>query len=163
MKKRLNTRGIGLIEVLIAASIITIGILALIEGYTIYVNYALANTGNVQAAYLMEEGLEVMTFIRDKGWTANIANLSTTTTYYIAFNTSLNTWTTTITPQYVDVAFLRSFQIQDVNRDFNARITSSGGTYDPETKLIQETIQYYQGHGTTTRTLSTYITNLNND
>jgi Tfp pilus assembly protein PilE len=161
--KRQNTQGIGLIEVLIAASIITIGILALIEGYTIYVNYALANTGNVQAAYLTEEGLEVMTFIRDKGWTANIANLSTTTTYYIVFNTSLNTWTTTITPQYIDVAFLRSFRIQDVNRDINARITSSGGTYDPGTKLIHETIEYYQGHGTTTRTLSTYITNLNND
>ena len=158
-----SQQGIGVIEVLIGASIITIGLVALIESYNVYLNYALANSGNVQAAYLLEEGIEGMTFIRDKGWTANIAPLSTTTTYYLAFDAVGSTWKVTTTAQYIDNTFLRKVGITDVNRDASGYIVSSGGTYDASTKLMTVTLDYFQGHGTTTRTMSSYISNINGD
>ena len=105
----------------------------------------------------MEEGLEVVTFLRDKGWANNIAKLSTTTIYYLSW--SGTDWATTTTPQYVDGMFLRKISVADVKRDGSDRIASSG-TYDPNTKQITATVEYYQGHSTTTRVMSTFITNL---
>jgi Tfp pilus assembly protein PilV len=159
--KRIHTRGFGLIEVIIAAAIIVVGILALIQGYTIYVSYAVANSHIVQSAYLAEEGLEVMTLFRDNGWTANISPLSTTTTYFLVFNGSK--WATTTTPGYVDEVFERTINLQDVFRESDGSIVESGGTYDPNTRKVTVAISHRQGSGTTTKSMSTYISNINSD
>jgi prepilin-type N-terminal cleavage/methylation domain-containing protein len=156
-------RGVGLIEVLIAVSIITVGALALSTAYTVYLKYALANQSNSQAAYLTEEGLEAVTFLRDKSWSANIAPLSTTTTYYLNFNSSGGYWALTSTAQpYIDGQFLRTISIGDIKRNGNYQISPTG-TYDPNTKEITATVAYYQGHATTTQAISTYITNIYNN
>jgi hypothetical protein len=152
--------GVSLIEVVIGSAIIVTGILALTEGYGQYVKYALANQKNIQAAYLVEEGLEVMTYIRDRGWATYIAPLSTGTAYYIAWNGSA--WNVTTTPQYIDSIFLREIRVAEVVRDSGDRISSSG-TADPNTKLLSVYVSYVQGTATTTKTISTYITNLNAD
>lgn len=157
---RFYNRGMALIEIMIGAAIITTAILTIIGSYTIYVQYAMANSGNVQAAYLAEEGIEVMTYFRDKGWSAIIKPLSTTTTYYLTFNGA--DWATTTIPQ-VDGSFVRKITLKDVKRDINGKITLSGGTYDSDTKEITVTVDYFQGQGTTTRSVVTYITNLNGD
>lgn len=156
----LQKKGFGLLEILIGSAIIVTGILALSEGYTLYMKYALANEKNIQAAYLAEEGLEAMTFLRDWGWTAKIKPLSTTTAYQLYWNGSY--WTTVMTNQYVDGLFLREIRIADVARDSNGNIAASG-TYDPNTKLITVTLSYVQGRSTTTKSISTYITNINTD
>src|SRR3989338_3862684 len=140
-----NNRGMALIEIVIGASIISVGILAISTAYNTYVQHAFANEKNIQAAYILEEGLEAVTLLRDKGWNANIKLLSTTTT-----------------PQYIDGTFLRNIAITDVKRDLNDRIATAG-TYDPNTKLVTATVSYFQGHGTTTRSLSTYIANIYNN
>ena len=152
-----KNRGFGLIEIVIGSAIILSGILAVIASYSTYIEYALANEKNVEAANVLEEGLEVMTFLRNKGWNANILPLATTTTYYLSFDGS--SWTTTTTAQYVDGMFLRSINIDDVRRDGTDAISSSG-TIDPNTKKITATVSYFQGHATTTRSISTYIANL---
>ncbi|MCC2630347.1 MAG: seg [Candidatus Paceibacter sp.] len=154
-------KGIALVEVLIGSAIITTGIVALIACYNIYLTYAFANSGNVQAAYLMEEGLEAMTLLRDKGWTNNFSKLSTTTVYYLRFATS--TWATTTTAQYVDNTFLRSIELDDVFRDTNGAVVSSGGTFDANSRKVLVRLQYFQGKGTTTKTMTTFLTNLNSD
>jgi Tfp pilus assembly protein PilV len=161
MKEAAKTknRGMGIIEVVIGATIIAIGILAMIQAFGLYVNYALANDKNTQAAYLMEESLEAMSFLRDGSWNGNIKSLSTTTTYYIAWSSTASSWLTTTTPQYVDGVFLRQITLSDVFRDSNGNIASSG-TFDPNTKFVTTTLKYFQGHATTTQTASTYITNL---
>ena len=156
----IKNKGTALAEILIGSAIISTGILALISAYNTYIGYALANQKNIQASYLLEEGLEVMTFSRDKGWVQNISKLSTTTTYYLTFGGS--NWATTTTPQYVDGEFLRKINISDVKRGADDRISDSG-TYDPNTKKITATVEYWQGHSTTTRVISTYITNLYNN
>jgi len=156
-----NNRGSALIEIVIGSAIISVGILAASASFNAYVQYAFANEKNVQAAYLLEEGLEAVTFLRDKGWSANINSLSSTTTYYLTLAGTY--WATTTIPQYVDGEFLRSIAITDVKRDLNDRIATTSGTYDPNTKQITATISYFQGHGTTTRSLSTYIANIYNN
>lgn len=152
-----SIRGIALVEILIGAAIISLGILAISTSYTEYYKYALANQKNVEAAYLLEEGLEVVTFFRDTSWSGKIAGMSTTTTYYLTFVSSA--WATTTSPQYVDGTFLRSFTVSDVKRDANDAIATSG-TYDPNTKKVTFSVSYWQGHGTTTKTISAYLTNL---
>ncbi|OHA93096.1 MAG: hypothetical protein A3G47_00375 [Candidatus Zambryskibacteria bacterium RIFCSPLOWO2_12_FULL_39_45] len=155
-----NNRGMALIEIVIGASIISVGILAISTAYNTYVQHAFANEKNIQAAYILEEGLEAVTLLRDKGWNANIKLLSTTTTYYLTLVPTY--WATTTTPQYIDGTFLRNIAITDVKRDLNDRIATAG-TYDPNTKLVTATVSYFQGHGTTTRSLSTYIANIYNN
>jgi len=152
-----KNKGFGLVEIILGASILTVGILALIISYTTYVKFALSNQKNVQAAYLLEEGIEAVTILRDKGWTANIATLSTTTTYYLSWNGSH--FATTTTAQYVDGQFLRSVGISDVKRDGSDRIATAG-TWDPNTKKITATVSYFQGHATTTKSIASYISNI---
>ena len=152
--------GIALVEIVVGSAIILAAVLAINVSYNTYLQYALANQKNVESSYLLEEGLEAVTLLRDKGWVANISKLSTTTTYYLNFVSSV--WATTTTAQYVDGVFLRSFSVVDVKRDGSDRIALSG-TYDPNTKKITATVAYWQGHSTTTRAISTYITNIYNN
>ena len=156
-KKFKKDNGFGLIEIIIGSAVRHSGILAIIASYTTYVQYTLSNEKNVEVVNLLEEGLEAMTFLRDKGWNANILSLSTTTTYYLSFNGSY--WATTTTPQYVDGMFLRSIRVGDVRRDGLDAISQSG-TYDPNTRKITTIISFWQGHATTTRSISTYIANI---
>jgi Tfp pilus assembly protein PilE len=153
----ITNRGMALIEIIIGSTIISVGIFAAVTSFNTYVNYALANQKNIQASYLLEEGLEVVGYFRDKGWTANISRLSTTTTYYLTWDS--NDWATTTTAQYVDGEFLRSITITDVKRDSNDDVAVLG-TYDPNTKNITATVSYFQGHATTTKSISTLISNL---
>ena len=154
MKKN---HGMALVEILIGSAIISVAIMVASSTYSTYVSYALANQRNIQASYILEEGLEVMSFFRDKSWTVNISKLSTTTTYYLLWNGT--DWATSTTVQYVDGMFLRRLNVADVKRDGSDRMASSG-IYDPNTKQITATVDYFQGHSTTTRVMSTYITNL---
>jgi Tfp pilus assembly protein PilV len=156
-----HNRGMGLIEIVIGSTIIVLGVLGLISSFGKYVSYAIANQKNVQAAYLAEEGLEGVTFLREKSWNTYIKApaLSTTTTYYLTWDSTNLFWKATTTAQYVDNDYLRSFTIADVKRDGTGKIASSG-TYDPDTKQINLTVSYSQGHATTTKTMSTYIANI---
>jgi len=154
-------KGFGLVEVMIAACIITVGIVALISSYSIYIKYAFANMYNVQAAYIAEEGLEAVTWLRDNGWSAKIATLTAGSNYYLEFSNSI--WKATTTPQYIDGMFLRKFVLSNVSRNGSGVIVTSGGTNDANTKLVTVTVDYRQGSATSTNTIATYITNLNAD
>ena len=156
-KLKRKDRGMALLEIIIGASVITVGILAVVTSYNLYFQYALANESNAQAGYLLEEGLEVVSFMRDGSWSENIATLATSTDYYLSFVGS--SWATTTEPQYVDGRFLRSFVMSDVYRDINDDISSSGAI-DPNTKEVTVNVSFLQGHSTTTKSISTYITNI---
>ncbi len=149
--------GFTLIEVIIASAIIVTGVLALSEGYTQYIKFALMHEKNIQAAYLAEEGLEAITYIRDLRWNS-IKTLSTTSPVYLSWNSTR--WQTTNTPEYVDGEFLRTITIADVFRNGSDQIASTG-TYDPNSRFVTAMLSYRQGTGTTTKTISTYITNIN--
>ncbi|MES2436478.1 MAG: hypothetical protein V4519_00545 [Patescibacteria group bacterium] len=159
MQRHFRNRGMGLIEIVIGSAIIVTGILSLISAFGMYISYALAHQRNVQAAYLAEEGLEAVTYLRDKSWTTNVQPLSTTTTYYLAWDTSAAYWKATTTMQYIDAEFLRTFAITDVVRDSNGRIATTG-TYDADTKKITVNLSYREGKATTTKSMTTYIADI---
>jgi len=156
-KNYYGSRGMGLVEIIVGSAIVLMVITATVAAYNTYINYALANQNNIPANYLLEEGIEVATYLRDKGWDANIGTLTSGTTYYITFNGS--TWLTTTTLQYVDNTFLRTLVLGNVNRDGSDDIATSG-TLDPNIKKVTVTVSYGQGHSTTTKSLSTYITDI---
>ncbi len=155
-----RNQGMSILEVLIASTIITIGILALIKSYGVYVAYALSQDKNVQATYLLEEGLEAMTLLRDQSWTSNIASITTATTSLYFNGTS---WImSSTTNEYIDGAFVRNVKVAAVTRDADGKIAASG-TADTGTKLVTVTVAFKQNSGTTTESLSKYLVNIYNN
>ncbi len=154
------SKGFGLIEVVVGAAIITASVLALIDAYNTYATYALNNSRNIQAALLAEEGIEAVKFLRDNSWSVKIAPLASTSVYYLSWNAGAWNLTTT-TQSYVDGMFLRTLLVAAVNRDASSQdIVLTGGTTDPYTKKITVNVEYPTSKGTTTRSVSAYITNL---
>lgn len=155
--KKINQKGSAMVEIVIGSAIMLSGILAVSVSYNTYLNYSLSNQRNVESAYLLQEGLEAMSFLRDKGWANNFGSLSTSTTYYLTWSGS--SWATTTTQQYIDGTFLRSISISDVKRDTNDDIATTG-TYDPNIKLVIASVSYAMDGATTTKTMSRYLTNI---
>ncbi len=149
-------RGSALAEIVIGASIMLVGLLAINASYNTYIQFAFSNQRNIEANYLLQEGLEVFSFFRDVSW-LNISRLSTSTTYFLDFNGT--SWATTTSPVYVDGVFLRSITISDVYRDVSDDIATTG-TYDPSIKLLTASIDYWQGKATTTKVLVKYLADI---
>jgi prepilin-type N-terminal cleavage/methylation domain-containing protein len=146
MKDKTKNKGLSLVEVVISASLLSIVALAAVNCYSIYLSYVLANQSNVQAAFLLEEEMEAVIFLRDKGYGENISSLPLDTPIYLMWNGSL--WATSTTPEYVDGQFLRSFVVSGVLRDSDGRISGSGSD-DPDTRKITASVSYLSGHATT--------------
>lgn len=159
MKRRSTQRGMALIELLVGLTIISIALVSLLTTYRAHLKAALANTNAIKASYLAEEAFEAVRFLKDSNWNGTIANKTNGTAYYLSWNGT--SWTVTTTPQYVD-EFLRTITFSAVNRDSNDDITTSGGTLDPNIKKVDVTIAWQETSATTTKTLSTYMTKLSN-
>lgn len=145
-------------EVAVAAAIISVALFALIGALQKTLAVADLSVKNIQAAFLLEEGMEALRSLRDGGWSAKIAPLSTSTSYYFYFNAA--GWQATTTNIYVDGVFERSFSLADVFRDANDNIAVSGAA-DPDTRKIMVSVSWKTKTGaTTTRGASTYLTNL---
>ena len=158
MKKK--NRGFGLIEMLVGAAVLSSSLL----GISTFFQSALQVSGTTESAiqgdYLLEEGVESVKLLRDASYTNNIQTLSTTTPYYLVWNSS--SWIATTSKALIDNNFERKFTINDVKRDVNDDIASTG-TYDPKTKLIMASVAWSSKGATTTRSIATYITNLFNN
>ena len=152
--------GVSIIEVVIGTTIITVGLLALANAFNLYVKYALTHDKKVQATYLLEEGIEAVSLLRDESWATHIATLTPATTYYLYFNGT--DWRLGSTPEYIDSVMLRSVEINDVLRETNSQIASTG-TSDSNTKKVTVTVTYPQAAETVTMSLSKYITNMYNN
>lgn len=150
-------RGSALIEALVSAALIATVVAGLGGAFTLALRTSLANTGNLHAALLAEEGLEAVRSMRDASWSANIAPKTSGVPFYIAF--SGNVWSATSTNAYVG-GFERTVTLYAVNRDPSQNIVQSGGTPDPNTKKATVTISWREQQATTTRTLSTYLMNI---
>lgn len=155
-KTILKQRGFGLLEVAIGSAIVSVALLTLVNTYGTYVRAALDNEAVIKSAYLIEEGVEAAKLLRDASWATNLAALSADTAYYFSWD-GLN-WVTTETPQYID-GFFRSFTVSPVFRDANSDIASAG-TLDQNTLKLTVSVSWPTRGATTTKVISTYITNL---
>jgi len=161
--KKINTykSGFGLIEIVIGVTILSGALFSFSLFYQKALQVGSQTTELVQASFLLEEGVEAVKIIRDEGWQANIANLTTGTPIYLSFVGG--TWATSTTNVYIK-EFERYFVVDDVYRDVNDDIAVSG-VLDAGTKKITVTVNWWSNisNTTSTKTITTYITDLFGD
>ena len=151
------------VEVLVAASIITASILAAmaVAQKSMYVSSQAFHT--TEAAFLLEEGAEVARIFRDNNTWVNFTTIfNTSSTYYIPITVS--SWTSslpTIPSGNLVGIFTRTVTFANVNRNATTEdIVSSGGVFDNGTKLVTVTVSWLEGGTTITKTLKFYIMNI---
>lgn len=155
-------QGFGLLEVLLGMAILSVSFFVLFGVAQSTLRVSRINGQSLTANFLLEEGIEALRSVRDDGWTANIAPLSGTR--YLSFSTSSSKFTTTTTPEIINSLFYRSFTIDDVYRDTSTKdIMATGGILDENTKKFTINVGWRGGNATTTRSVSTYLTNYFND
>lgn len=152
--------GIGLIEIVVGVAIISIALVGIIASFNLYLKSGFTNTQKVKAVFLAEEGVEALRFIRDNGWTINIASLSTGVTYYFEFEDSI--WKSTTTPEIITGVYSRSFVLDDAYRrvgdsDLVASTSPSSKAIDSEARLV--TVQVAWGENNVVE-MTTYLMNL---
>ena len=159
LSKKKSPGGFSLIEIIVAASMLTVSLVSVFAYYKKVLDLSRNTTLHIQSGFLLEEGFEASKLLRDQGWSTKIATLSTTTTYYFYWNGTQ--WTSTTSPQNIENTFIRSFTVKDVKRDASDNIASAG-TYDPGTKKITISVAWPKkgGGGFATDTAETYMTNL---
>lgn len=154
MKKKLS-KGFSVIEVVIGAAILLVTVSGASLAFQSIVRSAILSGHVVQAAFLLEEGVEVVKVIRGAGWDS-IANLSVNTPYTLVYNSGV--WSTQSNRVFISGLFDRTVTISNVYRDSNDNIASSG-TLDSDTKKITVDVSWRERNATTTKTISTYVTN----
>ena len=98
--KTKNNKGFGIAEIVVAVAIIALSIFGLLTVAGVSLKTLRANTSNIQAAFLIEEGVEAVKVLRDSGWDANISPLNAGESYYLSFNST--TWEATTTNVFID-------------------------------------------------------------
>ena len=149
-------RGMGLIEVVVGVGIFIIIITSIIGAYRLFVRFSGATSDTVQAYFLLEEGLEVARILRDANWDT-FAGLTSAQPYYLVFSGGV--WEATTTADRIDGRFERTIAIFDTYRNGDDDIAASG-TLDPDTYLVTATVSWDRAGVPTTKTMSTYLTNL---
>jgi len=159
MQRGKQNKGIGLVEVIVSVSILTIIMVGLISTFNYYVGKGAQSTEEIQGSLLAEETLEALRFMRDSAW-SNLGALTTGTFYHLEFTGTQ--WKESTSPIIIDGIFEQRFVLDDVYRrdsdDDIVPITSPDAkTLDPDTKLITVSIL---ANGATTTEIVTYMTNL---
>lgn len=152
-----RSKGFGLIEIIIGSAILTVSLIAISTYFQKSLQLSQDSGKTTQASFLLEEGMEVAKFFRDTSW-QNISGLTVGTSYFLQFDGTK--WATTSFNVFVDGVFERKLVIDNVARDANDDIVSSGGTDDSGTKKATVSVSWLGRTGTTTKSISTYITNI---
>lgn len=149
--------GMNLVEIVVGSAIVTVAFVAILSAYAAYLSLAFKNTKTIQATLLIEETVEALKFLRDKGWSTEIALRTSGTSYYLSW--SGTSWQITTTNAFVDGVFERKFTFSDVLRNVSGDIALSGSA-DSGTKKVTVTVSWQNGAATSSRTLSFYLHDL---
>jgi len=159
--KNTNKNGFSLLEVVVGLGIISLCLAGLMSAAAVSSRLMHNSARNIQAALLLEEGAEVLKVLRDTNWQNNIASLAVNSPYYLYFSEPEHEWrVTTSAPVFINNFFERKFILQTVYRDSNKDITGPGGSPDPDTRKAIISVSWLSAGATTTKTMSTYLTNL---
>lgn len=159
---RKNIQGFGLIEIVIVTAVMVTALFAFSQAGTLAIRLLRAEKENLEATLLTQEALEATRSFRDESWSANIAPLANGARYYpIVAN---NKWSlTTAPPPLINGKYLRYIIFDQVLRDSQDRIASSG-TPDDETRKVTARTEWTKNEGTAAAAASaveliTYLTN----
>ena len=156
-------KGISLIEVIVGATIISVVLLSLGAVAQFSIGASKISTERLQAVFLASETIEALKTMRDSNWTTRLAPLTAGNTYYLLFVND-HYETTTIQPALIDGKFNRYFILESVNRDSSTNdIVTSGGTNDPDTKLVKAAVEWTSRGITKIETVKTYIMDIFNN
>ncbi|MEI7513337.1 MAG: hypothetical protein WCJ74_01815 [bacterium] len=156
-QKNKNT-AFSIIEVVVVPAILLMIVLAVMNAFTAYVKSSKGSIDAVKASYLLEEGIEVVKTFRDVSWNSKIASSTVDVPFRIAWNT--NSFATTSSTALIDGMFDRTIVLSNVYRDNVSKDISTSGTIDNNTKKVTVSVSWNSGSGTTTKTLSAYVTNI---
>jgi hypothetical protein len=80
-RQRSYARGVSIVEMVVVSAVMATTMLFVLGGTRTGIQLSILAVERSQAASLLEEGAEVVRFLRDSGWT-NISNKTIGTTYY---------------------------------------------------------------------------------
>lgn len=145
IRKRGSSSGTGLIEVLVSTSILTLVLMATAATIMLFMKTQQNHTERLQAGYLLEEAFEAVRYLRDSGWTLNLAPLAIDTPYYLVVATTSVMATTT--PTRIDDFFTRTATFSEVyrrNSDDDIVAADYGGakTVDPDARRVLYRIEW---------------------
>jgi prepilin-type N-terminal cleavage/methylation domain len=153
-----HRQGMSLVEVVVASTIITVFVVALIGVYNLHLKSIFAAPRQVKASFLNEEGVEAVKYLRNLSWGTHINPLSLETEYFLVWQNNRYELTTTNT--YVDSLFERKIIFSEVLRDAQSNIVEVGGTVDSNIKKVVVTTSWREGSATSTKHITTYIADL---
>ncbi|MBI5912907.1 hypothetical protein HY839_00510 [Candidatus Azambacteria bacterium] len=157
MKSTHFEKGVGMLEIVIAVSIISAAFFSVVQVSAFTLKVMQGRNDKARALAYAQEGIEAVRNMRDGGWTANISGLTFGATYYLT--TSGSQWALTGTnPGMLGSKFTRTIVLANVSRDINDNIATSGGTDDPKTKKVTTTVSW--GSPAKSIQLVTYITDI---
>lgn len=152
-------KGFGIIEIVIVTTIISVAFLTMMSTASMSLRTSEKNTLELKANFLLEESAEAVKIMRDNDWQTNIASLSAGTDYFLEFDGT--TWLANVSNVLIDGVFERKFIINDVYRDANDDISSSG-VLDQNTKKITVYVSWSKNGSTVLKLISFYISNIFN-
>jgi len=169
IKEKYRT-GFTLVEIVVGVGMLTMFLGANFLYFRKVLDVSQQTTRHIQSGFLLEEGVEAVKLLRDKGWGANIATLTNGTKYYFTWDSINREWDVTTTPQLVENLFTRYFILAAVYRNVGTDniVPASVGApdvLDTGTKKVVVTVVWPLRSSTVTSTSSveTYISNIFNN
>jgi len=149
-----NKKGVSIIELLVVAAIVTIGLVGLLSVTVSSLKFSRQIKETEQAKALAEEALEAVRNFRDgTTWGTGLGALNLDVAYHPEKIGTPLRWNL-VSGQETINGFTRQVVIKEVFRDASSNIAPSG-LVDANTKMIVATVSW----GTKTVEISTYLTN----
>ena len=142
-----NQSGFGLVEIVVAVTIITIVSIFISLTITQVIQARTVMLQDTHKLYLAEEGYEMVRFLRDDSWSA-ISSLSYDQAYY--FDSSTTTIALSVDPEVIG-QYTRSFRLLPVYRSGAGEIVDGGeigATIDEGSRFVR--VHVVDDNGTTT-------------
>lgn len=150
-----NIKGFFLIEVLVSVFVVTIVLIFVLASVFDTVSVTKRSLERTQAAFLLEEGAEILRFSRSLDWT-NISSLTNGQVYGLSWSGSA--WQIVANAQS-EGNFSRFFTCDAVSRGIDDTIVSTGGVIDDNTRICTFTVVWDTSSGNREENLSFYLTN----
>lgn len=161
LNKNLPRKGFSTIEIAVAIGILGIALVSIAQFSQAFLRAARLTANRTQAAFLTQEGMEAMRYLRDQSWSGNIDTITTGTPQYLDFTSSTLAYALTTTePPLIEGRFERTITVDDAFRNANDDIVSSGGTADTSTKKFTIALSWQERGVTTTERVVWYFTDL---
>lgn len=137
-------KGISIVEIVIAAGIIAVSVTGIVGAIQIYLKIVHQNAREVQAVLFLDETAEVLQYLRDINYDLYFNQTNTGTNYTVFWDGSgYALATSTIVLPY---EMTRTIVFENILRDSNDQIVSSGGSVDINTKKAIITMSWpYKG------------------